>query len=364
MLTYCLGMENPAQAEVTRTEGLSLVGRLMILLVVGTVLAVWLAAVASTIWLAFYAWPSKVGLLLVCIVAFILAVIRPRIPSLPDSALALSREQSPQLFVLSDSLSSALGAPQLQEIRFDSSLRCRTVRSRTGRKIVILGLPLWHVASPSQRAALLAHEVGHLGESSLGGALPVELADSLLDQWSAAWEVGSLADAARGSKGDAVGWFVKYPVHRLFSLLHASHSSRIARDVAQFEQGIDQAVARLVGTAAVREALELSVSGPPIRYGFRAALSRGDDPWLGARSRLASVPAAELAAMRTADLDEGVSAGGHHPPTRLRLEALGMPETQAQIDLLGAATSGMIDDELSSLRQQVQAGVPAAGLPS
>jgi hypothetical protein len=101
----------------------------------------------------------------------------PRFDRLDRDATVLSRATAPTLFQLVDRVAATVGAPAPAVIAVDGRLAADAGRQGLrSRRTLLLGMPLWLALGEAQRAALLAHLLGHfVDRDPRRGALgPVE----------------------------------------------------------------------------------------------------------------------------------------------------------------------------------------------
>jgi Zn-dependent protease with chaperone function len=98
--------------------------------------------------------------------------LRAEVPA--PEGVRLDRERAPSLYRLVDRLAARVGAPRVDGIRIcadmNAAIHQRPARGAWGRleTTLLIGLPLVHSVSPRQLAAILAHEMGHLGRQRAG----------------------------------------------------------------------------------------------------------------------------------------------------------------------------------------------------
>ncbi|MEV0202299.1 hypothetical protein [Nonomuraea sp. NPDC050691] len=306
--------------------------RLIALLLALLVHALTLAFVVTGVWIAAVNAEMLFGWLVGGVLVALGWMLRPRLGGgLPADAEVLGREAAGELYGLAERVADRAGVPRPREVAVrDLDPVSRLLRvGPLRRPVLVVGLPLWLALSPRQRAAALAlayaeaptveelivdGALATLGEwhEALLGAAPLEvrheaqtkvLASSLggLDHPGTAYE-------AAGLLGRLVGRVLGGPV-----LVLEKGLTRLARaDADRARLRRDELTRRVVPAGDVEEVRGLLASG---RYlaPMQAAALRGE-----------SVPAIRERALARASL----------------------PSTDSGSQLLGAAESHRIDDEL------------------
>lgn len=236
--------------------------------------------------------------------------------------IRLPRESAPDFFRLVDVIASQLGVAPIEDVRIVEDMNAQVLqRPAWGvagpmRTCLMIGLPLAHSLSPPQFAAVLAHELAHLGVQRRGW-----------DGFAAhlrAWWVRTLDRLSTG-----------FPrAGRLLdghSRRYCNAMLRLAR-IEEFEA--DAAAARLVGAGLLGDALvEVSLKSRfLLRDYWPRVVARGADPGrsavrpyreMGLGVEAGFVRSAAETACALCE-DEG-DCFALHPPLRLRLRALRVP---------------------------------------
>ncbi|MDI1465502.1 M48 family metallopeptidase [Catellatospora sp. KI3] len=95
--------------------------------------------------------------------------LRPRVDRLKDlkhDTYPLSAERQPELFALIARTAAAVGAPMPDHVALSDEWNAWVARAGVrGHRVLVLGIPALVALSPQQTVALLAHELGHLGNA-------------------------------------------------------------------------------------------------------------------------------------------------------------------------------------------------------
>ena len=228
----------------------------------------------------------------------------------------LTRDDQPALWRVVDELAAAAGTRAPDDVRLVVGVNAvaweqtRMVGLRTGRRYLLIGLPLVAGLTVGELRAMIAHELGHYGDRYARLATLVQRTD------------GALVLTAAQLTG-VLGWLVGH---------YSRLSTRVAAAVnRELEFHADQAAVAATGAATARamlgrlgpltaawahferEFLALvpdSGRTPPLLLGFRAFL---DDP--DVRERLAGLDVALFE-------DPPRSPFDTHPPVRERIAAM------------------------------------------
>lgn len=276
----------------------------------------------------------------------------------------LRRDEAPALYAHVDALADQLDAPRIHTIALDDDMNAgalelhRGVSLRRTRRVLVLGRPLLGLLDVAALEAVIAHELGHFSRQH--GRL-----GHWLYRTHTAW-AGLLehSDAANSSPWDRSATAFARRFLPWFSRISRAHRRR-----CEFEA----------------DALAAQLSSPPALA--RALLMLDRAVWCQARSaagqelrlmREHAAPPRDLL-QRQLDLLRAVASAappseddddeqGSHPPTALRLAALGVsaaglnidwPDASAGVVLLGerwpqlAAELAVIEDSAAHLHWQL-----------
>lgn len=236
--------------------------------------------------------------------------------------IRLPREAAEDFFHLIDVIAAQLGVAPLRDVRIIEDMNAQILqRPAWGlagplRTTLMIGLPLAHSLSPPQFAAVLAHELAHLGVQRRGwGGLAAHLR---------AWWVRTLDRFSAGfpRAGRCLDGHCRRYCHAML---------RLSR-VEEFEA--DAAAARLVGAGLLGDALvEVSLKSRFLLHDYwPRVVARGADP---ARSAIRPYRemglGVEAGFVRSASeavcalCEDDGDGFGFHPTLRARLRALRVP---------------------------------------
>ncbi|WP_433065059.1 M48 family metallopeptidase [Dactylosporangium sp. CS-033363] len=268
-----------------------------------------IAALGFGAWMVIRDFPSFTLLPGVVLLAFG-ALLLPRPPRLPRYATRLRRNEAPHLFAFVDAVAGAVGVPCPSLIVFDD--RFDADGATTGvlrRRYLRLGAPLFAVLDPGQRTALVAHQLAHFTtgnplRSGLAGSADLSLSNLAAifeprsDTALRAFQNEQIVKAALNSAGAGgirtggnagTVWYAEMLIRPfLWVLQQISALGRralvtLARpDVERAEFAADAVAARIAGSAATLEMLDMLALGEPVvtvlRRHIRSTRSDAPDP--------------------------------------------------------------------------------------
>ncbi len=263
----------------------------------------------------------------------------------PAHGVRLPREAAEDFFGLIDLIAAQLGVAPLEDVRIVEDMNAQILqRPAWGlagplRTTLMIGLPLAHSLSPAQFAAVLAHELAHLGVQRCGwGGVAAHLR---------AWWVRTLDRLSAGLPGLGRGLD---PYSRRFC-----HGMLRLSRLEEFEA--DAAAARLVGAGLLGDALvEVSLKARFLQRNYwPLVVAWGADaerclvrPYreMGLGVEAGFVRSASDAVCALCE-DEG-GAFAFHPSVRARLRALRVPP-RLPADSASSAARHYFDALLPSL---------------
>jgi Zn-dependent protease with chaperone function len=300
-----------------------------------------------------------VGVLLLAIAV----VLRPHIERLPAHTPLFDRPAAPELFAMVDDIARTVGTRSVNRIGVDGDFNASvSVYGIRGRRLLMIGMPLWVVLSPDERVALLGHELGHLVNGDLRhGALVWSAAESLRS-WSYL-----LRPSGRGNDW-LVGIFAYLPwkaVQGIRTLLYrltfraaqrgeylADRFSASAGGAEAASSLLDKIFLESVVSGTIDRERSLGQVGPRT-HGNRD--ERVDALWQRIVETVNSVPESEIARRRLAGEKRGHAVDSSHPPTHLRRAILLLAQAGSPEVVIDAAREGRIEAELFTARRTVGA---------
>jgi Zn-dependent protease with chaperone function len=296
-----------------------------------------------------FAWFPALGLIGVAI------AMRPRFGKLDRDVLRLEREDTPRLHALVDRVSAELGGPRLEVVvtaEFNASAGRYGIRQRP---ILEIGLPLWNVRAPQERADLIGHEVGHFVNNDQRRRLVV---------LTAVRGMGQLAYLLDGRVhwDDDLAFFsaVARTVLRGLSAIPYALGAvlmLVTLRAGQYAEYLaDQLGSRIGSSQATVRGLEVSLLAAASMRTMDTAVRRRvhpDELWRIQREHLASVPPIEWERLRRVAAKRDLRVDESHPPTHLRIELAKARPQQAAAVVVGRVESELIDKELAPAYAQV-----------
>jgi heat shock protein HtpX len=328
--------------------------RILLTLISLALIAFLTGCVVGGAWLMLRQFPSW-SIVPGAILILIAIGLRPRMGRLPRTRFHLHRDRAPTLFRLVDQIVQVEGAkvPQIVAVERDYNASLGRVGWRQGL-VLTIGVPLWITLSPSQRVALLAHEIAHEinGDPQRG-----------LLTWPALSTFGTLANVAAGNKviGDILLdyrphvsflqivvelWL--WGVSRVFLLIHLGLLALGMRDHQRAEYLADWVAADVAGVEATRSLLDRLVILPQVitSIGYNAPTT-GPEQWQRMASSLHMHNEPNLPLLRQLS-QRAASIWRSHPPAGLRARMmLARQASERPMVLLTDEDSARIDEELA-----------------
>ncbi|MFJ2303352.1 M48 family metallopeptidase [Streptomyces sp. NPDC087787] len=300
------------------------------------------------------------GVILLAIAWF----LRPRVVQLPEEGPILRRSDAPELFALVDEVAQVVGTRGVDLITADAELNASvTTCGVRGRRLLVLGLPLWEILTPQQRIALLGHELAHYSNGDTRHGLVVKTAYRSLTTWryvllpvrnpSFVEMVGNLLCIAPNLL--VLGLLTLLEHLTLRATQRAEYlADREAARAASTEAAVGLMDWLLVSDSAVvalqREANQAALAGP---RGSRTANAGAEELWERLRAHMASIPEYEYERQRRVGSRRGHSVDTTHPPTHLRSSCLLVGEPAPAAVVMDAGRERRIAAELAAARVNV-----------
>jgi Zn-dependent protease with chaperone function len=324
----------------------------------GVLLLVPPALIVAGVWLITLL-PFFVGWFLGVPMILIAFALWPRFGSVKKAlrgADPLTREDAPRLFGLIERIAAASGAPMPQFIAIAPTFNASAgIVGLRRRRTMIIGLPLWLGLAPSERVALLSHELGHYVNGDSARRLAARPALTTF---------GILADLTmpsirmvrnrRSVEAAVVGLLQRIAVlplivlSNLLLLVHLGINAIGARESQRAEYYADQLAAKVAGTVATMGLLDVFANGKGL---ITVVGGRARNQELGAGWRAGIAEARErssdrLPRLRQLTLRDNATIFASHPPAGLRHRMLASLPFQAPAVVLGEDEAAAIDAEL------------------
>jgi len=272
-------------------------------------------------WLVLFRFPNLTlvpGTLLLLIAAYLV----PRLGQVPRHAEVLTREQAPSLYGLIDRMAEAIGAPAPSLIVVEPWFNAQTtVVGLRRRRVLTLGLALWGALSPQQRVAMIGHELAHFGNGDVRRGFIVSPAMTTLGRLSELFRVRNLGKTTRRSLVGPIQFMVDGAMRLISAALYLAHLGVliiVLRDGQRAEYLADQRAARLAGSRATVELLNLLLTSADSVIASRARAKGTQPEWRAAAIESLTVQAAAMTRLRQLSTRTEVSLWASHPPTGLR----------------------------------------------
>ncbi|MFD8419822.1 M48 family metallopeptidase [Streptomyces sp. NPDC059466] len=331
-----------------------------------------LALAVGGVWCVVAGWGGAgvVAALLLLALAWALA---PRVRRLPDDRPVLFRADAPELFDLVDEVARAVGTRSVHAIVVDASINAGVMTyGARGRRLLMLGMPLWEVLTPVERIALLGHELAHYANGDTRNGLVVGTAVRTLSLWHHTLRPLPHPSAIEMAV-NALYVLPRLLVRGVLALLVRLTSrggmraeylaDRMAARTASTEAAvglIDRLlIAESLGVLLRSEANRAALGGA---RSAREATARADELWGVLTAYTASVPEHEYERQRRAGARRGHQVDATHPPTHLRRACLLVGEPVAAAVVPDIRRTERIATELAAARTEVAKRVLRDGL--
>ena len=278
-------------------------------------------------------------------------VLRPRFASVPSDALP--RSSVPVLIELVDRVGTAVGAPRVDRVVLDGEWNAAVGRAGILRRRVVLwmGVPLWTTLDPSERVALLGHEMAHLKNRDPVRSWVGTLLMDTLGEWADLIRPNALLPSGSGVVELLAVPFtaLMLGIAKAIDGVRALVRRLALRDGRQAERWADQMGARVAGRGAMASLLRsMSVRQHLYLRAIEAASAKGREGFFAALAHEveADPPSARARRERVLQL---ATAGplSTHPRAPDRIEWVEqLPGGIASVTL-GSDASAAIDGELA-----------------
>ncbi|MEU4240614.1 M48 family metallopeptidase [Actinoplanes sp. NPDC026619] len=294
--------------------------------------------------------PIVFGLILL----FLAALLLPRwtrLKRLLENSYRVETTNAPTMWALIDRIAAELGAAKPDVLLFDFSWNAgvTTVGPRP-RRVLTIGVPLLLLLTPPQVIALIGHEMGHLKHADLRRVTLTDPARRTFGRLSrlvrppriSAWDLGlepfsTAALAVWQLTGGTVSW--------LLFAAHLGINAAASEDDRAVELRADAAAARMAGTAAAMEMIDVLAMLPTLTGYVQHHVPKGEAAatW---RRMLRSIQEREIAtapAWRQLSIRTDASLFASHPAPGRRHQWLAtQPATAPAVEIDGEALENEI----------------------
>ncbi len=293
-------------------------------------------------------------------------LLLPRPAPLRDGTWLLTQEQAPWLYELVARVAAVVGAPVPQLVGVDADFNAWV--SRVGwrqRRVLVLGLPLWHCLEPQARVALIGHELGHEVNADPRRGLLVGSALEALDEWYRLTDQGGGArsEAAPSDRLELMVWrteegglvalgsIITRALLEVVGLVprwaYLALRAATMRSSQRAEYWADIVGARVAGPGGSAALESCSLLRDSFDLGVRReAMSGQGDVVVAGRAQVLQLPAAEVRRQLRRIAVRPRQAFASHPPADLRHSLASSLPPAAPLVVLDEAWLARIDDEL------------------
>ncbi|MEU3981269.1 M48 family metallopeptidase [Streptomyces sp. NPDC026672] len=328
-----------------------------------TVHGVTLAFAVGGVWCVVAAW-GGLGMVAGLVFLVLACVLAPRVRRLPDDRPVLFRADAPELFALVDEVARTVGTRSVHAIAVDGSINAGVMTYGVrGRRLLVLGLPLWEVLTPGERIALLGHELAHYANGDTRNGLVVGTAVRTLSLWHHTLQPlphPSAIEMVVNASYVLPRLLVRGALALLVRLTsRAGIRAEYLADRLAARTASTQAAVGLMDRLLIAEALGVLLRTEANRAalgGWRAsreAEARTDELWGLLTAYAASVPEHEYERRRRAGARRGHQVDTTHPPTHLRRACLLVGEPEAAAVVPETRRTELIATELATARTEV-----------
>ncbi|GAA5153328.1 hypothetical protein GCM10023340_35200 [Nocardioides marinquilinus] len=253
--------------------------------------------------------------------------------------------ESPALAGLVEEVAGCVGGPTPHRVELSPEFTAFVTSTRTGRRVLTIGAPLWVALGPQARVALLGHELGHFAHRDVLSGRYVGAAMVEVRAWLDVLAGNGDPDDAAQRAMAAVTWPVRAVLTgylRLMTLLDGP--SRRRQEVFA-----DLASVRVAGTAGAVDLLEtvLAEDGVVVACN-RTAVTAGRPPLRPAIEAVAAgLDDARRAGLRRAGASRRSRIDDSHPATVERLRLVEGVERREPAVVLDAAREREVEAQLA-----------------
>jgi Zn-dependent protease with chaperone function len=291
----------------------------------------------------------------------------------PSGPGVLTATEAPATFAVIAEVADRIGArsPHLLVVQ-QAYNAAYGVAGWRGRRVMMLGLPLWNVLGDQEKLALLGHELGHDVNRDVRASLPMRTAAAAMRGWARLLHPASLGwhSTPYGvARVTSVGGLVRLAEMMAVGILHVLHAVvRLAGSVVEqvalrmgqpAEYRADLIAADVAGREAAIGLVTKLLLADQARFALVAATNRGErDLWSAQRRHLTGLPAREVLRAERRSRQTFQSIDSSHPPTHHRLDFLrARPDTPPSVHLAPDALRA-VDAELFAAARREPRSAP------
>lgn len=293
------------------------------------------------------------GIALLCLAI----LMRPRLGRISRDAVVLDAAAAPHLFALVNRVADRLGTRPVRLIVVDARFNAAVGEIGLRRRRVLwLGYPLWNVLDPAGRLALIGHELGHYVNGDLRRGLVVGSSlNSLTELYRFLREGpspggGNLLVEVAEALARLFMWLLSWPLLAIILI----QERLLAQSGQRAEYYADQLAARLAGARAAVSVLETTNFADACLQELHTAVIRRDsDIWAASRTWFTTMSPADRQRILERAGPQQPRVDATHPPTRLRIAAIGTQAHTTETLHPDATESDAIDTELRAMIKPV-----------
>jgi Zn-dependent protease with chaperone function len=323
-----------------------------------------LLAAAAVVLLA-VSFPDPFGIAGAVLLVSLALLMRPRVGRIPHG-WPLSRDDSPTLFALVEMVAAALPTRPPDVVQLDSSYNASFARFGLRRRSALtLGLPLFAVAEPQERVALVAHELAHDRNRDVSRGFFVGSALDALAELYAVLSPGRAASELSESALVVVTplvWAILWVVSLPFAVLLRLEYHLLLHDFRRAEYRADALAAGVAGTAPVVSLHEMFLLDFLVDEAAHRSVHATEprDFFSELSALVESIPERERERRRRVARLEPARLDTTHPPTAARIKVLEERAQRPAAVQLPDDESRRLDAELAPQKTSMGAAIVSA----
>ncbi|MGJ8617913.1 MAG: M48 family metallopeptidase [Sulfitobacter sp.] len=339
-----------ANVQFSGANKVNITARIIAILIVATPYVIAAAGAAAIAFGFPDILPLVFGALLLCVAAY----LRPRKNRNQDTTLTV--QEAPVLLGLLNDIAGQLGAPRINGVHVLGGFNAYMAEFGGQERVVGIGAPLWLALDHDERIALLAHEVAHLANNDPARMQLTGTALQTLGRWLQLFSPPSIIDHEsnveivvddRGILAQVIGAVFG----AAFGALTLAYEKLIFANSQRAEYLADVMATSVAGTSAMQSTLKKLILAPLAEKVMATVYYDGSQE-VHLFDNMAEV--VRSPDIRDSDrlfklaIEELHSVDASHPPTRFRLEVVGVAE-QGDVKMCADNIDWIaIEDELSA----------------
>lgn len=325
-----------------------------------------LGSFVLSIWLIFFLGGFGYIVVGIGLLAFAL-LLRPRFGRVPKDAVVIDPASAPRLYELVGRVAGQLDARPVWRIVLEANFNAGFAQvGLRRRRVLILGYACWNLLGPDERVAMLGHELGHsVNGDGRRGLLVNSSLRSLWEIYRLLRTLGRHVPEANlvmvlvGIIAGVLGWLASWPVLGLLMI----QERLLAQTTQRAEYYADQLAVRAAGSRAIMSTLDsLRFREPCMRELETSVIRRDPDIWVATRRWYAALTEEQRAKLIERAETERHRLDSTHPPTAMRIAAIGSRPEVAGAITSSQAEADAIDAELQPLLRSATEDIRAAAI--